>query len=134
MEQLNPCRLGMCLKTGGTDASTSEVILTPVITFSAWYRLCSVFSLFLCEPHLSFLPTLSPSLGPAALPFLPCHICHRRSVARVALGFKFNLVSIWCNCFERQPWLRVFPVFCDTESSPPFSRSSHCCGTTVHHT
>lgn len=55
-------------------------------------------SLFLCDPHLSFPPTSPPSIGPAAL---PCHICHRHSVAYVALGFKFNLVSIWCNCFER---------------------------------
>lgn len=103
------------------------------MAFPARDRLCcSVFPLFLCDPHLSFL---SPPLGPAALAFLPCHICHRRSVARVALGFKFNLVSIWCNCFERQPRRRVFsPVFCDPESPGPCRRPSHRCSSAIHKT
>ena len=69
-------------------------------------------SLFLHDPHLPFVSNILPSFGPAALPFLPCHICHRRSLAGVALGFKFNLVSICCNCFERWPCLHVFPLLC----------------------
>lgn len=67
-------------------------------------------SLVLCDTHLSFSPSFLPPFAPAALPLLHCHICHGRSVAAVALGFKFNLVPICCNCFERRPCLHVFPL------------------------
>lgn len=79
-----------------------------------YFCLCLVFnrssSLFVSDPYLPFSPSSIPPFSPTALPFLPSHICQRRSVAGVALGFKFNLVSICCNCFERQPCLHVFPL------------------------
>lgn len=103
---------------------------------SIWHQLSalllSTFSAFhaafsLCDPHLPFSYITAPTFGPAALPFLPCHICHGRSVASVALGFKFNLVSICCNCFERRPCLHVFPLLCLLE----YSVGCVCVGTCV---
>lgn len=106
-------------------------------SFQRWRSRRGIDSAALSSPSSFVTHTClsSPPLGPAALAFLPCHICHRRSVARVALGFKFNLVSIWCNCFERQPRRRVFsPVFCDPESPGPCRRPSHRCSSAIHKT
>lgn len=103
----------MVLENPGTDHSWCSLYGTSTLPyFCQCLHSYPNNSLFLRDPHLPIPPTSPLSFGPAALLFLPCHICHRRSVAGVALGFKFNLVSICCNCFERGPCLHVFPLLC----------------------
>lgn len=62
-------------------------------------------SLLLCDPHLTFSPNIGVILWLLRRSSSStCHICHWRSLGHVAPGLKFNLLPIWCNCFERRPY------------------------------
>lgn len=107
--QLNLCRLhSWCLLHESSSLCPTSayflISLSLLLSLSVW-------------PTPVFLSIIPSPFGPAALLFLPCHICHGCSVAAVALGFKFNLVSICCNCFERRPCRHVFPLLCLLEYS-----------------